>query len=91
MSSQENDFEDADGSAMIRLNSQEEEEFELTLAAAKLSELVRESIEDDTDSIHIIRVSSDCLRKVVAYLKKYHKQPMKDISTPLGANSFEEV
>ena len=36
-------------------------------------------------------MSSDCLEKVVEFLKHYKEEKMKDIPTPLGGSSFNEV
>ena len=45
----------------------------------------------DDDVIEILRVSSECLQKVVEFLKHYHEEKMKEIPTPLGGSSFNEV
>ena len=80
-----------------------QKEFEITLGAAKLSELIKDSTgldDDDEDEdaankkpieIEIPRVKGDCLAKVVDFLKHYHEEPMKEIPTPLGGSSFNEV
>ena len=78
---------------IIKLKSKDEQVFELTADAASISDLVRDSLTDaeDDDPIEILRVSSDCLEKVVEFLKHYKEENMKEIPTPLGGSSFNEV
>jgi hypothetical protein len=78
---------------IIKLKSKDEQVFELTADAASISDLVRDSLTDaeDDDPIEILRVSSDCLQKVVEFLKHYKEENMKEIPTPLGGSSFNEV
>jgi hypothetical protein len=89
-------------SVMIRLKSMPDEqgnqrEFEITYGAAKLSELIRDSVGDDFEDdevmpeIDVPRVKGDCLEKVVDFMKHYKEDPMKEIPTPLGGSSFNEV
>ncbi|KAL7517288.1 hypothetical protein ACHAWX_002219 [Stephanocyclus meneghinianus] len=65
------------------------------LLKAKLSQLVfdaSENKEDDDDSdVPIIKVESECLKKVVEFLKHYEQEPLKEIKTPLEDNTFEGV
>ncbi|CAB9501828.1 ubiquitin ligase complex SCF subunit sconC [Seminavis robusta] len=88
---------------MVLLRSAEGSEFFLPIEAAEVAELVRDSLdenEDDDDDdqrnkeqreVDVIRVSCDCLAKVVDFLKHHDEEPMTEIPTPLGGNSFEEV
>jgi Skp1 family, tetramerisation domain len=88
---------------MLRLRSMPDEngvsrDFEISYGAAKLSELIKDSvgeeIEDDdaaVQEIDVPRVKGDCLEKVVAFMKHYKEEPMKEIPTPLGGSSFNEV
>lgn len=78
---------------IIKLKSKDEQVFELTADAASISDLVRDSLTDaeDDDPIEILRVSSDCLEKVVEFLKHYKEENMKEIPTPLGGSSFNEI
>ena len=95
------DDDTASDDTMLHLKSMADEngkkrEFEIKLGAAKLSELIKDSVgeeEDQEDSIEIdvLRVKGDCLEKVVDFLKHYHEEPMKEIPTPLGGSSFNEV
>ena len=81
-------------SRIIKLKSKDEQVFELSADAAELSDLVKDSLgedNDDNDVIEILRVSSDCLSKVVEFLKHYKEEKMKEIPTPLGGSSFNEV
>jgi hypothetical protein len=79
-------------------------EYELPAAAAALSEYVLNACgrgteddenepepEGDFQPVDVLRVSSGALGKVVDFLKHYKEEPMKDIPTPLGASTFDEV
>jgi len=96
----------SDGDATIRVTTVDGGEFELPMAAARISQLLNDSMperdEDDDDdeeveegekvpSIELLRVSSECLQKVVDFMVQYHNEPMNPIPTPLGASRFEEV
>jgi hypothetical protein len=88
---------------MVILRSSEGREFTLPMTAAKLAELVNDSLPEDDDDddcgattaefkkVDLIRVSGDCLAKVVEFMQHYDEDPMKDIPTPLGGTSFDEV
>jgi hypothetical protein len=88
---------------VIRLKSMVDEngnqrECEIKFGAAKLSELIRDSVGDHDDDepmstteIDVPRVKGDCLEKVVDFLKHYEEEPMKEIPTPLGGSTFNEV
>jgi hypothetical protein len=78
--------------------------FTLPVAAAALSEYVlnacgRGRDEDDEEEpepeeykpVDVLRVSGQALEKVVFFLTHHHREPMKEIPTPLGANTFNEV
>ena len=81
-----------DENRVIKLKSKDEQVFELPAEAAEISDLVKDSLGDsDDDVIEILRVSSECLQKVVEFLKHYHEEKMKEIPTPLGGSSFNEV
>lgn len=85
----------------VVLTSMEDEKgnkrsFEISYDAASLSEYVRDSyVEPESDiekvEIPVLRVKGDCLEKVVDFMVHYHEEKMKDIPTPLGGNSFNEV
>ena len=38
-----------------------------------------------------LKVESECLEKVVEFLKHYEHEPLKEIKTPLEDNTFEGV
>ena len=79
--------------------------YELPYKAAELSEFLKDAagdaIEDDDDdddgnnkemiTVEVSRVRGKCLGKVVEFLKHYAEEPMKEIPTPLGGSSFNEV
>lgn len=87
----------------IILQSSDGHDFEVPIDAAKIADLVQDSVgvaeEDEADdddgmpsgSLSILRVKKDCLQKVVDYMKHYKEEPMRDILTPLGGNTFDEV
>lgn len=93
-----------DDDTMIKLKSAQDENgeskvFEISLAAAILSDLVTDAAGDDDDDdndskpleIDITRVKGPCLAKVVDFMKHHHEDKMKAIPTPLGGSSFNEV
>ena len=83
-----------EGNTIIRLKSKDEKVFEITERAASISELISDSPREDDDEvteIEIARVNSDCLEKVVEYMKHYDEEKMKEIPTPLGGSTFNEV
>jgi S-phase kinase-associated protein 1 len=77
--------------------------FDISMAAAKISDLIkdaagvddREDDDDDDDEtpleIEVSRVKGPCLAKVVDFMKHHHEEKMKEIPTPLGGSSFNEV
>ena len=78
---------------IVKLRSRDDVVFEVNEGASKISELLcdtpRES--DEVTEILIARVASGCLEKVVAFMQHYEEEPMKEIPTPLGGSSFNEV
>jgi S-phase kinase-associated protein 1 len=83
-----------DSNGIIRLKSKDEKVFEIPERAANISELVLDSPREEDDEIteiEIARVNSDCLEKVVEFMKHYDEEKMKDIPTPLGGSTFNEV
>ena len=89
------------GSPTIKLISRNGDSFTLPYAAAKLSQTVKDAVqcsEDDDDEnptnpedVEILKVESCCLEKVVEFLKHYLEEPLKEIKTPLEANTFDGV
>ena len=86
-------MEEDEGNQIIRLRSSDDQVFEVTERAAKISELVEDSPreEDEVTEIEIARVRSPCLSKVVEFMKHYDEEKMKEIPTPLGGATFNEV
>ena len=83
-----------DDNGIIRLKSSDEKVFELTEKAASISELVQDSPrlgDDEITEIEISRVNSDCLELVVKFMNHYEEEKMKEIPTPLGGSTFDEV
>jgi len=84
---------------IVRLKSMPDENgdvrsFELPFKAAKLSEFVKDAVgecEEESAEVDVPRVKGECLEKVVAFLKHYDEEKMKDIPTPLGGSTFNEV
>jgi S-phase kinase-associated protein 1 len=76
---------------LITLVSKESEEISVHAEAAKLSDLVATTLEEGDDTVHVPRVSSTCLRKVVQFLEHYRFDAMKEIPTPLGGTSLKEI
>lgn len=78
--------------------------FDISMAAAQISDLIRDAAgepedrEDDDDDgdnapleIEVSRVKGPCLAKVVDFMIHHHEEKMKEIPTPLGGSSFNEV
>jgi S-phase kinase-associated protein 1 len=80
----------------LSLVSKTGEKFEVSYKAAKLSQLVSDATEkfddqDTTPDVEILKVESECLKKVVEFLEHYDKEPLDEIKTPLNDNTFEGV
>ena len=87
----------------VELVSLDDKHFQIPVAAAKHAKLVRRSLggddDDDDDNFEIVgsktvdllRVRGEALQRVVDFLNHYHTQPMREIPTPLGSHSFDEV
>jgi hypothetical protein len=97
---------DSEDTTMIKLKSMTDEngnfeEFDISMAAAKISDLIRDARgdpdddEDDEDKapleLTVTRVKGPCLKKVVDFMNHHHIEKMKEIPTPLGGSSFNEV
>jgi hypothetical protein len=97
--------EEINETKIVKLKSMPDENgdvrvFDVTYGAARISELVRDSvggtIEDDEESelpleVDVLRVKGDCLERVVDFMKHFNEEKMKEIPTPLGGSSFNEV
>lgn len=85
----------------VKLVSKDGDTYELPFAAAKLSNLVKDAIgctedddeEDEDRVVEVVKVGSNCLSKVVEFLKHYAApgQKMAEIETPLKGDTVEEV
>ena len=87
-------MEDEDENKKIELRSKDGVSFTIPEKAAKVSVLLMDMPREedgDTTSIDIARVNSECLGKVVDFMNHYAEEEMKEIPTPLGGSSFEEV
>ncbi len=83
-----------EGNSIIRLKSKDEKVFEITENEGSISELIRDATEgndEEAPEIEIGRVNSTCLEKVVDFMKHYAVEKMKEIPTPLGGSTFNEV
>jgi len=98
---------DTENTTMIKLRSMPDENgnskvFEISMAAAQISDLIKDASgdgeydeDDDGDSppleVEVTRVKGPCLALVVDFMKHHHEERMKEIPTPLGGSSFNEV
>jgi len=99
---------DSKPTTMIKLRSMPDEHgktevFEISYAAAQISDLVKDATgdhdddDDDEDEdntareVDVPRVKGPCLALVVDFMKHHHIEKMKEIPTPLGGSSFNEV
>jgi len=97
----------SDSNRLVNVQSADGAIFSLPIAAASLSFLIKDALpehpdedeEDEEDegaetevpTVELMRVSSECLAKVVEWMNHYHVEPMHEIPCPLGHNSFDEV
>ena len=79
--------------ATVIMISSDGEKFELSKRAAMRSQLVKESIsENSEDAIEfkVDKVKGTVLKKVVEYLEHYKDQEPKEIERPLQSQNFNE-
>ena len=79
---------------IIKLRSSDGKVFELSESAAKISELLSDSPREDDEEIteiDVVRVEGATLEKVVEFMKHFDQETMKEIPTPLGGTSFNQV
>lgn len=87
----------AEDNKNVRLVSVEGESYEVPLDVAKMSELVKNMIDDDQDEeeaqeIPLPNVKSPILAKVIEYLEHYNKsEAMTEIEKPLKSANMHEV
>ena len=85
-------MEEEDDSKVILISS-DSKTFELSAKAAKLSKLIKESIQsntEDTVEFHVNNVKGEVLKKVVEYLEHYKDEEPKKIERPLPSANFKE-
>ena len=86
----------------IRLRSREGDGYEVQYRAAKLSKLVEDSLDEDEDDgedgaeeevkeLEIPKVSSNCLSKVVQFMKHHEEEALADIITPLEGEDLATI
>ena len=93
-----------DETNMITLRSNDGKEFKISNEAARISGFCVDTLnldeeQDDEDAgegqtnriVDVLRVSGECLERVVEFMLHYSKSPMPEISLPMCGNSFEEV
>mmetsp|Transcript_12194 Transcript_12194/g.22148 ORF Transcript_12194/g.22148 Transcript_12194/m.22148 type:complete len:170 (-) Transcript_12194:282-791(-) len=89
---------DVEEQGSVNLISKEGETFEVPLAVAKMSELVKTMIddedgddEDETAEIPLPNVKAEVLKKVIEFCKHHHEDPMTEIEKPLKSATMAEV
>lgn len=83
-----------EGNKKIRLMSKDDTVFEITAKEGKIAQLILDATDENDDEeaeIVIARVGPECLGKVVDFMKHYAVEKMKEIPTPLGGSTFNEV
>jgi len=85
-----------DSQLIVHLVSQEGDSFDVDLRVAKMSELVKAMIDDETEEdeapeIPLPNVKSPVLAKVIEFCKHYQSEPMNDIEKPLKSSNMHEV
>lgn len=76
--------------------SRDGEVFEVSLPAAKMSQLVVETLPEDEDDedmpeVDLPNVHSTVLKKVVEYVEHYQTEAMTAIQTPLKSSKMEDL
>eukprot|EP00588_Corethron_pennatum_P014043 CAMPEP_0194282918 /NCGR_PEP_ID=MMETSP0169-20130528/24249_1 /TAXON_ID=218684 /ORGANISM="Corethron pennatum, Strain L29A3" /LENGTH=169 /DNA_ID=CAMNT_0039028385 /DNA_START=14 /DNA_END=523 /DNA_ORIENTATION=- len=84
--------------AVVRLRSSDDQVFEVDAAAAKISSLVANVLNDgagedndDDNEIPLPLVRADILRKVVEFCEHYEADPMEEITTPLRSSDMSDL
>uniref|UniRef100_A0A7S3JW81 Ubiquitin-like domain-containing protein n=2 Tax=Aureoumbra lagunensis TaxID=44058 RepID=A0A7S3JW81_9STRA len=87
-----------DDSRRVNLMSQEGDQFEVEVAVAKMSELVKTMIPEEADEdddqaqeIPLPNVKSHVLSKVIEFCRQYVNDPMAEIEKPLKSANMHEV
>ena len=81
--------------AIVRLKCKDGKVFEITENEGSISEFVRNAIQGKSEAergdIDVGKVNSDCLDKVVSYLKHYAIEKMNDIQSLHDESTLDEV
>ncbi|PHJ26138.1 suppressor of kinetochore protein 1 [Cystoisospora suis] len=78
----------------VTLISQQGDEFEVDVAVACMSTLVKTMVEEDEDcheSIPLPNVETNILRKVIEYCEHHYNNPPDEIPKPLKSSNLAEV
>mmetsp|Transcript_33442 Transcript_33442/g.66097 ORF Transcript_33442/g.66097 Transcript_33442/m.66097 type:complete len:169 (+) Transcript_33442:162-668(+) len=78
----------------IKLLSSDDQTFETSLAAAKVSSLVSSAIneeDDESETIPLPLVTSKNLQKVIEFCEHYIADPMNDIDTPIQSSEMSDI
>ncbi len=86
----------AEGGRMVHLTSGEGESFDVSLAVAKLSGLVKTMIDEEQDEeeaqeVPLPNVRSPTLAKIVEFCRHFSTEPMTEIEKPLKSANMQEV
>lgn len=77
--------------------SKEGESFEVSLAVAKMSQLVNETLDDDDDDdgdikdVPLPNVGSEVLRKVISFGEHYQEEQMTPIQPPFKSEKLDDL
>ena len=91
------DAQEEEDSRMVALVSQEGDSFNVSMAVARMSELVKTMIDDDQDDadetqeIPLPNVKATVLSKVIEFCTHHHANPMAEIEKPLKSANMHEV
>lgn len=82
--------------SIINMITQEGDIYEVPIEIARMSNLVKESLEEDDGSNDVLNVplqnvSSHILMKVIAFGHHYLQEPMTPIQTPFRSSRIEEL
>jgi S-phase kinase-associated protein 1 len=77
----------------IRLVSQESDSYEVSLIAAKISELLKNCMDADPQAqeIQLSNIKSSILARIVDYLQHHISEPMFEIEKPLISNNMKDI
>lgn len=78
---------------MLKLVSQENDNFQIPKKVAIMSELIKTMAEGDTEEkeIPLPNVKGEVLKKVVQYMKYHSENPAKEIEKPLKSSDMGQV